>query len=146
MPVLGNLFGTPTRVALGMGEESAAALARGRQAARVPQGARAAEGSKDARQNTRPVFLQVMHMAPKEKKSARVPGDRVGGGRGRSRPVARADVLAGRRRSADHVGADRDVWPAQDAAEPRHLSPAGDRAEQGDHALARAPRRRARLS
>ena len=35
--------------------------------------------------------------------------------------------------------------PAQDAAEPRHLPPAGDRPQPRHHALARAPRRRARF-
>ena len=35
--------------------------------------------------------------------------------------------------------------PHEAAAEPRHLPPAGDRPQQGDHALARAPRRRARF-
>ena len=35
--------------------------------------------------------------------------------------------------------------PQQAAPEPRHLSPAGDRAQPGHHALARASRRRARF-
>ncbi len=35
--------------------------------------------------------------------------------------------------------------PQQDATEPRHLSPADHRAQQADHALARASRRRAGL-
>ena len=69
----------------------------------------------------------------------------MGRQRRRPREAAGADVLAGRRRAADHVGTDRHARSAQEAAEPRHLSPAGDRAQQGDHALARASRRRARL-
>ena len=40
--------------------------------------------------------------------------------------LAGADVLAGRRRAADHVGPDRHARAAQEAAEPRHLPPAGD--------------------
>ncbi len=44
IPVLGNLFGTPERVAMGMGAESVERTARNRQVAGLPQGARAAEG------------------------------------------------------------------------------------------------------
>ena len=84
-------------------------------------------------------------MAPKERNSAPCQDVVWEGARRRSRAPARADVLAGRRRAADHVGPDRHARPAQEAAEPRHLPAAGDRARQGDHALARASRRRARL-
>jgi 4-hydroxy-3-polyprenylbenzoate decarboxylase len=70
MPVLGNLFGTPTRVALGMGEESVAALREvGRLLAFLKE-PEPPKGLKDAWQNTRPLFMQVMQMAPKERKSA----------------------------------------------------------------------------
>jgi 4-hydroxy-3-polyprenylbenzoate decarboxylase len=70
MPVLGNLFGTPLRVALGMGEESVEAL---REIGRLLAFLKEPEPPKslvDAWQNTRPLFLQVMHMAPKERSSA----------------------------------------------------------------------------
>ncbi len=70
IPVLGNLFGTPTRVALGMGEESVAALREvGRLLAFLKE-PEPPKGLKDAWQNTRPLFMQVMQMAPKERKSA----------------------------------------------------------------------------
>jgi 4-hydroxy-3-polyprenylbenzoate decarboxylase len=70
IPVLANLFGTPTRVALGMGEESATALREvGRLLAFLKE-PEPPKGLKDAWRNTRPLFLQVMQMAPKERKSA----------------------------------------------------------------------------
>jgi 4-hydroxy-3-polyprenylbenzoate decarboxylase len=70
VPVLANLFGTPTRVALGMGEESVAALREvGRLLAFLKE-PEPPKGLKDAWQNTRPLFMQVMQMAPKERKSA----------------------------------------------------------------------------
>ena len=73
-------------------------------------------------------------------------------GRGdRPRIAAGADLLAGRRGAADHLGAGHHPRPAgragrPPAPEPGHLSPAGHRPTPGDHALAGAPRRRARLS
>ena len=44
IPVLGNLFGTPERVAMGMGRRVGRRTARNRQAAGLPQGARATQG------------------------------------------------------------------------------------------------------
>jgi 4-hydroxy-3-polyprenylbenzoate decarboxylase len=70
IPVLGNLFGTPQRVALGMGEESVAALREVGKLLAFLKEPEPPKGLKDAWQNTRPVFMQVMQMAPKEKKSA----------------------------------------------------------------------------
>ena len=70
MPVLGNLFGTPARVAMGMGEESVAALREVGTLLAFLKEPEPPKGLKDAWQNTRPLFLQVMQMAPKEKKSA----------------------------------------------------------------------------
>ena len=70
IPVLANLFGTSQRVALGMGEESTAALAEvGRLLAFLKE-PEPPKGLRDAWQNTRPVFMQVMNMAPKERSSA----------------------------------------------------------------------------
>ncbi len=63
-PLLGNLFGTPTRVALGMGEESVAAL---RQVGRLLAFLKEPEpprGMKDAWQKL-PIFKRVLEMAPK---------------------------------------------------------------------------------
>src|SRR2546421_12778276 len=66
IPVLGNLFGTLERVALAMGEESVDAL---REVGKLLASLKELEppkGLKDAWQNTRPLMLKVMNMAPKE--------------------------------------------------------------------------------
>ena len=65
IPVLGNLFGTPQRVALGMGQESVAAL---REVGRLLAALREPEpptGWKDALGKL-PLLKQALHMAPKE--------------------------------------------------------------------------------
>ncbi|MET0681987.1 MAG: 3-octaprenyl-4-hydroxybenzoate decarboxylase, partial [Casimicrobiaceae bacterium] len=54
IPVLGNLFGTPTRVALGMGEESVAALREVGKLLAFLKEPEPPKGLKDAWQNTRP--------------------------------------------------------------------------------------------
>ncbi len=127
IPVLGNLFGTPQRVALGMGEDSVAALREVGKLLAYLKEPEPPKGLKDAWDKL-PVLKQVLNMAPKVRSQRALPGDRVGR-RGR-RPGAAADpdLLAGRRRPADHLGPDGDARAAQGAAEPRHLSPAGDRA------------------
>ncbi len=69
MPVLGNLFGTPERVALGMGETSVSAL---REVGRLLAFLKEPEpptGVKDAWRKL-PVFKQVLNMAPKVVKRA----------------------------------------------------------------------------
>jgi 4-hydroxy-3-polyprenylbenzoate decarboxylase len=64
IPVLGNLFGTPRRVALGMGQESVAALREvGRLLAYLKE-PEPPKGFKDAWEKF-PVFKQVLNMAPK---------------------------------------------------------------------------------
>ena len=69
IPVLGNLFGTPGRVALGMGEESVEALREvGKLLAMLRQPDPPA-GMKDAFSKL-PLFKKVMDMAPKEISSA----------------------------------------------------------------------------
>jgi 4-hydroxy-3-polyprenylbenzoate decarboxylase len=68
--VLANLFGTAERVALGMGEESVTALREVGKLLAFLKEPDPPKGLKDAWQNTRPVFMQVMHMAPKERASA----------------------------------------------------------------------------
>src|SRR6266581_8620056 len=70
IPVLANLFGTAERVALGMGEESVAALREVGKLLAFLKEPEPPKGLKDAWQNTRPVFMHVMHMAPKERSSA----------------------------------------------------------------------------
>jgi len=70
IPVLANLFGTPQRVALGMGQDTVEALREvGRLLAFLKE-PEPPKGWKDAWQNTRPVFMQVLHMAPKERSSS----------------------------------------------------------------------------
>ncbi len=69
MPLLGNLFGTPRRVALGMGADSTAALREiGRLLAflKEPDPPR---GMKDAWEKL-PIFRKVLDMAPKIRRSA----------------------------------------------------------------------------
>ncbi|MFA7386389.1 MAG: 4-hydroxy-3-polyprenylbenzoate decarboxylase [Thiohalobacteraceae bacterium] len=69
IPVLGNLFGTPRRVALGMGEESVDALREvGRLLAFLKE-PEPPKGMKDAWEKL-PVFRKVLDMAPKLVKGA----------------------------------------------------------------------------
>jgi 4-hydroxy-3-polyprenylbenzoate decarboxylase len=70
IPVLGNLFGTPLRVALGLGEESVARLAEIGKLLAYLKEPEPPKGLRDAWENTRPVMMQVMHMTPKERASA----------------------------------------------------------------------------
>ncbi len=68
-PVLANLFGTPKRVAMGMGEDSVEALREvGRLLAMLKQ-PEPPKGMKDA-WNALPVFRKVLDMAPKKIKYA----------------------------------------------------------------------------
>ncbi|HFC93638.1 MAG TPA: 4-hydroxy-3-polyprenylbenzoate decarboxylase [Leucothrix mucor] len=68
-PVLANLFGTPKRVAMGMGEDSVEALREvGRLLAMLKQ-PEPPKGMKDA-WNALPVFRKVLDMAPKKVKRA----------------------------------------------------------------------------
>ena len=69
-PVLANLFGTPLRVALGMGQESIAALKKVGELLAFLKEPEPPKGLMDAWQHTRPVFLQVMNMVPKERRAA----------------------------------------------------------------------------
>ncbi|NJD05084.1 MAG: 4-hydroxy-3-polyprenylbenzoate decarboxylase [Methylococcaceae bacterium] len=69
VPLLGNLFGTPRRVALGMGEESVEALREVGKLLAFLKEPDPPKGMKDAFDKL-PVFKQVLHMAPKELKSA----------------------------------------------------------------------------
>ncbi len=78
IPVLGNLFGTPERVAMGMGEESVAALREVGQLLAFLKEPEPPKGLKDAWQNTRPVFMQVMRDGAEGAQVGAVPGDRVG--------------------------------------------------------------------
>ncbi|QYZ65980.1 MAG: 3-octaprenyl-4-hydroxybenzoate carboxy-lyase [Gammaproteobacteria bacterium (ex Lamellibrachia satsuma)] len=68
-PLLGNLFGTPQRVAMGMGEETVEALREvGRLLAFLKE-PDPPKGMKDAWQKL-PIFRKVLDMAPKEQRNA----------------------------------------------------------------------------
>ena len=69
VPVLANLFGTPRRVALGMGEEDVGALREvGRLLAMLKE-PDPPKGMRDAWEKL-PIFKRVLDMAPKERSSA----------------------------------------------------------------------------
>jgi len=70
IPVLANLFGTQQRVAMGMGEDSVESLREVGKLLAFLKEPEPPKGLKDAWQNTRPVFMQVMNMAPKLRASA----------------------------------------------------------------------------
>lgn len=69
MPVLANLFGTPKRVAMGMGQNSVAALREVGELLAFLKEPEPPKGMKDAWQKL-PIFKQVMNMGPKLVKSA----------------------------------------------------------------------------
>ncbi|MER2511726.1 MAG: 4-hydroxy-3-polyprenylbenzoate decarboxylase [Nitrosomonas ureae] len=69
IPVLGNLFGTPKRVALGMGQESVEALREVGKLLAYLKEPDPPKGLKDAWDKL-PVLKQVLNMAPKELSSA----------------------------------------------------------------------------
>ncbi len=69
MPVLGNLFGTPKRVALGMGQESVEALREVGKLLAYLKEPDPPKGLRDAWDKL-PVLKQVLNMAPKELSSA----------------------------------------------------------------------------
>ena len=71
IPVLGNLFGTPERVAKAMGADPSNWQASLRDVGRLLSFLREPEPPKslaDAWRNTRPVFMKVLDMAPKERR------------------------------------------------------------------------------
>ena len=75
IPVLGNLFGTPERVARAMGADTANWRESLREVGRLLAFLKEPAPPKnlvDAWRNTRPVFLKVLDMAPKERSSAPV--------------------------------------------------------------------------
>jgi len=69
MPVLGNLFGTPERVALGMGADNVAALREIGELLAFLKSPEPPGGMREAWQNL-PVFRKVLDMAPKVRRSA----------------------------------------------------------------------------
>lgn len=69
MPVLANLFGTPKRVALGMGQDDVAALRDVGKLLAFLKEPDPPKGFKDALEKL-PIFKQVMRMSPKVLRSA----------------------------------------------------------------------------
>jgi 4-hydroxy-3-polyprenylbenzoate decarboxylase len=69
IPVLANLFGTPKRVALGMGEESVDALREIGELLAFLRQPEPPKGMRDALDKL-PIFRKVMNMAPKTRRSA----------------------------------------------------------------------------
>jgi len=69
IPLLGNLFGTPKRVALGMGEENVESLREIGKLLAFLKEPDPPKGLKDA-WNTLPIFKKVLDMAPKTTRSA----------------------------------------------------------------------------
>ncbi|MFH2211883.1 MAG: 4-hydroxy-3-polyprenylbenzoate decarboxylase, partial [Pseudomonadota bacterium] len=69
IPVLANLFGTPKRVAMGMGEDSVEALREVGKLLAFLKEPEPPKGLKDAWDKL-PIFRQVLNMAPKELSSA----------------------------------------------------------------------------
>jgi len=70
MPVLANLFGTPRRVALGMGADDVAELREIGKLLAFLKEPEPPKGLKDAWNNTLPVFKKVLDMAPKTVRNA----------------------------------------------------------------------------
>jgi len=68
-PVLTNLFGTPKRVAMGMGEDSIEALREVGKLLALLKQPEPPKGFKDAL-NSAPIFRKVLDMAPKKRKKA----------------------------------------------------------------------------
>lgn len=69
MPVLGNLFGTPRRVALGMGEDNVDALREVGKLLAYLKEPEPPKGFKDAIEKL-PIFKKVLHMGPKKVRNA----------------------------------------------------------------------------
>jgi 4-hydroxy-3-polyprenylbenzoate decarboxylase len=122
IPLLGNLFGTPNRVAMGMGEESVTALRGVGQLLASLKEPEPPRGMKDAWEKLA-VFRKALDMAPKQIKGPALSGSGAGG------PAAHPDLLAGRAGAAHHLAAGRHQGPVRRARgrlQPRHLPDAGD--------------------
>ncbi len=145
MPVLGNLFGTPRRVALGMGADEVSALRQIGQTLAYLKEPEPPKGLRDAWDKL-PLLKQVLNMAPKV----------VGKGACQQNVIEGPDVdLAAIPVQHCWPGdvAPLITWglvvtrgPEKKAAEPGHLSPAAYRPQQGHYAVAGASRRGAGFS
>ena len=147
---LTNLFGTPKRVAMGMGADAVGEL---RDVGRLLASLKEPEPPKGLKDAGKLLGMAkaLWDMKPATVRKPACQEVVLQGADSRSRHAAGANLLARRCRPADHLGPGDHARPAgrgecAGAAEPRHLPPAGDRPPSGHHALARPPRRRARLS
>lgn len=143
IPVLANLFGTPHRVALGMGADSISELRRiGHLLARLKE-PEPPKGIKDVL-DLGGLVKSLWDMAPKERGSAPCQ-DVVWEGSDVDLSRLPIQHCWPRHRAAHHLGPGHHQGSEQEAPEPGHLSPAGAGSEQGHHALAGPSRRRTGL-
>ena len=131
IPALTNLFGTPRRVALGMGATEVGELREVGLLLASLKEPEPPKGLKDAGRLLQ-MAKSLWDMKPSVLRRGAVPGAGAGRRRGRPGAPAGADLLARRCRTAHHLGAGRDAWSAgwaggAGAPEPGHLPPAGDR-------------------
>ena len=145
MPVLGNLFGTPARVARAMGVSDLRELRLFGEALAALKEPEPPKGFKEM-MGLGSLLKTLWNMAPREVSSA--PCQEVVW-EGADVDLARLPVQhcwPGDVAPLITWGLVITQGPQQGAAEPGHLPPAGALAQPGHHALARAPRRRAGLS
>lgn len=144
-PVLTNLFGTPERVALGMGEESVTALREvGKLLAQLKE-PEPPKGMKDAWEKL-PVFRQVLNMGPKVVRNAPCQHTLIEGDAVDLYRLPIQTCWPGRCRALGDLAAGGHSRAGKSAAESGYLPPAADRAQQVDHALALPPGRGAGFS
>src|SRR4029453_16175019 len=124
LPVLGNLFGTPQPVALGMGQDSVEGL---RDVGRLLAFLKEPEPPKGMRDawDKLPLFKQALNLGPRmtgqapwqrnvtEGEGGASPAQGAGGGGGPHRHFSDPDLLARRCRATDHVGSHRDARDPQ---------------------------------
>ena len=141
IPVLANLFGTPRRVAMGMGAESVTELRGIGELLATLKEPEPPKGMKDAWEKF-PVFKQVLNMAPKLVSSPPCQelvreGDEID-----LSVYPYSNLLAGRCRAVNYLAFGDYQRPQQRPAKSGHLSPASHRQKQSHHALAGASGRR----
>ena len=142
--MLANLFGTPKRVAMGMGEESVDALREVGKLLAYLKEPEPPNGLKDAWDKL-PVLKKVLDMAPKERSSA--PCQEIVW-EGSEVDLSRLPIQTCWPEDAGPLitwGLTVTRGPQQVAPESGHLPTASARPQQSHHALARASRRRARF-
>ena len=128
IPVLGNLFGTPRRVALGMGADDVEALREVGKLLAFLKGTGPAQGNARCLGEIADLQEGAGHGA-EEGQSATLSGTGDRSGRRGLGAAAGAALLAGGCRTVDHLGSGGDLRAEQVAPESGDLPPAGDRAE-----------------